>query len=612
MAELEKMRRTAGRVIPDAPHEVLLVLDATTGQNGLEQARKFTETSGVTGIVLTKLDGTAKGGIVIAIARELNLPIRYVGVGEKVDDLLPFDPGEVHRFALRKMSDHRQDADAGFLREALELARQGRAQASPNPMVGAVLVRDGEVVGRGFHTWAGLKHAEILALEAGRRPGARRHAYVNLEPCSHQGRTRPCADALIQAGVARVVARIEDPNPLVAGEGFRQLRAAGIEVEIAARICRRSREAERSVRAFHAHAAAAGDAEDRHDAGRQDRRARRQPRLDHQRTRARPRAATAPRSRRHPYRHRHGAGRRLPAYRPHRPAARRPLLRIVLDSRLRLPLDSKMVRSAARRSAGDRHLGGSAERRKALENRGIQVLILDGRGGRADMRGAIEAVAQQKYLSVMIEAGSKVNWAALESGVVDKIFFYYAPKILGGLESLPMAGGIGRRRRADAIRVDRTNCTRSRRTSSRGRLRGQRGLNVHRESLKSWVRWNRSQSQAAGARLKIHCQKVLEDMTEGASIAVNGVCLTAVDVRADSFSADLAPETLQRSNLGDLRAISRVNLERPLSPSGRLSGHIVQGHVDGTGELLSLEALGDENWWLQGSSARGPRSFSGL
>jgi fused signal recognition particle receptor len=91
MAELQKMSRTARKVIPDAPHEVLLVLDATTGQNGLEQARKFTETAGVTGIVLTKLDGTAKGGIVVAIARELNLPIRSVGVGEKVEDLLPFD-----------------------------------------------------------------------------------------------------------------------------------------------------------------------------------------------------------------------------------------------------------------------------------------------------------------------------------------------------------------------------------------------------------------------------------------------------------------------------------------------------------------------------------------
>jgi fused signal recognition particle receptor len=91
MAELEKMRRTAARLVPSAPHEVLLVMDATTGQNGLEQARRFTESSGVTGIVLAKLDGTAKGGIAIAIARELNLPIRYVGIGEQAGDLLPFD-----------------------------------------------------------------------------------------------------------------------------------------------------------------------------------------------------------------------------------------------------------------------------------------------------------------------------------------------------------------------------------------------------------------------------------------------------------------------------------------------------------------------------------------
>jgi fused signal recognition particle receptor len=92
MTELEKMRRTAARVVPGAPHEVWLVLDATTGQNGLEQARKFTESAGVTGLVLTKLDGTAKGGIVVAITRELGLPIRYIGVGEQIDDLLPFEP----------------------------------------------------------------------------------------------------------------------------------------------------------------------------------------------------------------------------------------------------------------------------------------------------------------------------------------------------------------------------------------------------------------------------------------------------------------------------------------------------------------------------------------
>jgi fused signal recognition particle receptor len=93
MAELDKMRRTAQRLIPDAPHEVLLVLDATTGQNGLQQARLFTESAGVTGIVLTKLDGTAKGGIAVAIAREMKLPVRFVGVGEALEDLLPFDSG---------------------------------------------------------------------------------------------------------------------------------------------------------------------------------------------------------------------------------------------------------------------------------------------------------------------------------------------------------------------------------------------------------------------------------------------------------------------------------------------------------------------------------------
>jgi riboflavin synthase len=103
----------------------------------------------------------------------------------------------------------------------------------------------------------------------------------------------------------------------------------------------------------------------------------------------------------------------------------------------------------------------------------------------------------------------------------------------------------------------------------------------------------------AGSRLAVRCTTVMSDLTEGASIAVNGVCLTAVGLRPDGFSADLAPETLRRSNLGDLHPGSRVNLERPLLPTSRLSGHIVQGHVDGTGEFLGLDALGEDNWWLR-------------
>ena len=105
--------------------------------------------------------------------------------------------------------------------------------------------------------------------------------------------------------------------------------------------------------------------------------------------------------------------------------------------------------------------------------------------------------------------------------------------------------------------------------------------------------------QPAGARLRVRCKTVLEDCHEGSSIAVNGVCLTALGLTADSFAADLAPETLRRTNLGDLKPGSVVNLERPLLATGRLSGHIVQGHVDGTGELISYQPLGEDNWWLK-------------
>ena len=110
---------------------------------------------------------------------------------------------------------------------------------------------------------------------------------------------------------------------------------------------------------------------------------------------------------------------------------------------------------------------------------------------------------------------------------------------------------------------------------------------------------NRIDRSGGGARLEIQCAKVLSDAREGSSIAVDGVCLTALNLTPSSFSADLAPETIRRSNLGKLRPGSRVNLERPMALTDRLSGHIVQGHVDGAGELLSLEEIGGDNWWLR-------------
>jgi diaminohydroxyphosphoribosylaminopyrimidine deaminase/5-amino-6-(5-phosphoribosylamino)uracil reductase len=354
------------------------------------------------------------------------------------------------------MTDHQQDTDARYLREALELARKGDAQTSPNPLVGAVLVRDGQVVGRGFHTWTGVKHAEILALdEAGERArGAT--LYINLEPHGYQGRTPPCTAALIEAGVARVVAALEDPNPLVAGDGMRQLRAAGIRTEIAAGF---SAEAEKLNEAF-AHfmrtrlplvTLKTALTLDGKIAAPDDNRGwitSDKARADVQQLRHRSDAILT------------GIGTVLAddcllTDRTGMPRSR-PLLRIVLDSRLRLPLDSQMVGSAADDVLVVATSAAPPERRRALESRGVRVLVLDGRDGRSDLHAAIEAVAQQQYLSVLIEAGAKVNWAALETGVADKVFFYYAPKILGGLESLSMAGGVGRRRRADAIRVHRT------------------------------------------------------------------------------------------------------------------------------------------------------------
>jgi diaminohydroxyphosphoribosylaminopyrimidine deaminase/5-amino-6-(5-phosphoribosylamino)uracil reductase len=136
----------------------------------------------------------------------------------------------------------------------------------------------------------------------------------------------------------------------------------------------------------------------------------------------------------------------------------RPLLRMVIDSQLRISLDSKMVTSAAVvNDEPDLVIAGttaaSADRRKALEGRGARVLQFDGKGGRVDLYRAIQWLAQQNRHSILVEAGSKMNWAMLEAQLVDRIFFYYAPKILGGTEALPMAGGVGRRRRVDAIRI---------------------------------------------------------------------------------------------------------------------------------------------------------------
>lgn len=345
------------------------------------------------------------------------------------------------------------EAPRHYMESALDLARQGQGRTSPNPAVGAVLVRDGEIVGRGFHVYAQVQHAERVALaEAGERArGAT--LFITLEPCSHHGRTGPCADALIQAGVSKVVAAMADPNPLVGGSGFARLRAAGVAVELTPEYASQAHQLNEaflhSIRTgLPLVTLKAALTLDGKIAASEDNTG----------------WITSARARAHVQQIRHhsdaivtGIGTVLSddCLLTDRTGLERsrPLLRIVLDSTLRLPFHSRLVESCHRDLAVATTSASSPERRKALESRGVQVLVLDGPQGRADLRRLVEHLGREQYRSLMFEAGSKVNWAALEAGIVDRVFFYYAPKILGGMQSLPVAGGWGGTRRADAIQL---------------------------------------------------------------------------------------------------------------------------------------------------------------
>jgi len=344
-------------------------------------------------------------------------------------------------------------AEPDYMREALELARQGLGQTSPNPAVGAILVREGEVVGRGFHTWSGIKHAEVLALEQAGERARGATLYVSLEPCCHWGRTGPCTEAILAAGVRRVVVAAEDPNPQVAGAGLARLAAAGVAVELDERY---RAEAEKINEAFF-HFMRTGRPLVTLKAALT---------LDGKIAAPDDNAGwiTSERARAHAQQLRHlsdailtGIGTVLAddCLLTDRTGLERsrPLLRIVLDSQLRIPLESRILSSARGDVLIVTTSAAPLERRRQLEARGIEVVVLDGPGGRTNLAALLDWLAARKYLSVMIEAGSRVNWAILDEGLADKIFFYYAPKILGGLESLPVAAGPGRRQRRDAIRL---------------------------------------------------------------------------------------------------------------------------------------------------------------
>jgi diaminohydroxyphosphoribosylaminopyrimidine deaminase/5-amino-6-(5-phosphoribosylamino)uracil reductase len=360
-----------------------------------------------------------------------------------------------------------QNNDERYLRRALELAREGVALTSPNPCVGAVIVDDqGEVVGTGVHTYEGLKHAEILAIDQAGSKARGATLYLNLEPCSHQGRTGPCADAVIAAGLRRVVACMQDPNPQVSGKGFARLREAGVAVasgileeeakelnEAFAKFVRRHTplitlkaamtldgkiapppSESRNPTALGAGGVSGG-------------------------------WITSEPARAHvqELRHQHdailvGVGTivaddPLLTDRTGKPR-RRPLLRVIVDSKLRLPLASRVVRTAQNDVLV---LCSFAEekRKKQLQDHGIRVEQIPKAtaDGRPAMAGIAQRLGEMEITSLLIEGGAMINWAALASGLVDKVFLYYAPKILAGTGSVPFAAGEGFPRISDAAYV---------------------------------------------------------------------------------------------------------------------------------------------------------------
>ena len=334
------------------------------------------------------------------------------------------------------------------MEHALALARKGIGLASPNPTVGCVLVNDGQIVGEGFHQYDWRDHAEIVALKSARERARGATLYVTLEPCSRTGRTGPCTEAIVLAGVKRVVAAIEDPNPLNASRGFERLGLAGIEV----------------VKDF-------GEDEARHlneafacwirtkkpfvtlksaltldgqlalpQAGKK---------AKHTGKRNGSEWITSEESRAEVHRMRHASDALLtgigtiladdPLLTDRSSLERRRrLLRVILDSQLRLPQKSRIVETADDDLLVFTAASPKSPKARKLQNAGIEIVQVKAKSGRLDLRAVLAELGRREILSVLLEAGPTLNGAALGAGIVHKLFLFYAPKI-AGQHSVPLA-----------------------------------------------------------------------------------------------------------------------------------------------------------------------------
>ena len=338
-----------------------------------------------------------------------------------------------------------------YMREALRLAALGRGRTSPNPMVGAVLVRDGRVVGAGWHRKAGTEHAEIHALRMAGELARGATLFVTLEPCSHTGRTGPCAKALIEAGVRRVVAAMEDPNPLVSGRGFQMLREAGTEVScgLLEQEARRLNEAFltwvtkkrpfvtlKMAMTLDGKTATAGG-ESQWITGEEARLRGHEMRDETDAILVGIGTVLADRP---------SLTARLPDGNGKNP------LRIILDSRARTPMDLPMLHDGAAPVLIAATEAAPEENVRRLRETGAEVLFA-GAGPTVDLPLLLRTLGERKICSLLVEGGSTVHFSFLRDGLADKVCVFLAPMLVGGKGATPAVGGEGFSRLADAARL---------------------------------------------------------------------------------------------------------------------------------------------------------------
>jgi len=347
--------------------------------------------------------------------------------------------------------------DARRMRRALKLAARGRAKTAPNPMVGAVIVKRGRVVGEGYHRRAGGPHAEVWALRDAGQAARGAAIYVTLEPCSYHGRTPPCTEALIEAGLRRVVVACTDPNPLVNGKGIRRLRRAGIEVAVGVL----AREARALNAAYCKHVTTGLPLVSLKAAMSLDGKIATASRESKWITGERARTEA------HRLRARHDAVltgvETVLADDPEltvRMSRGSTPLRVVVDSRARTPATARLLTADGRPPVIAVTRQAPQTRIRRLERAGAEIWVIGSRAGKVNLRSLMKRLGRRGIQSVLVEAGGTLAAGALAARLVDRVYFFVAPRLIGGADALTPVEGVGVQQLSQAWRLERVRVRR--------------------------------------------------------------------------------------------------------------------------------------------------------